>query len=132
MQVEVTINPDGSSHKHYIADAGEHLVLTGPGTFGIKTLEDGTAVNLNEIVVAVGSEEQAAEVADLVGHLYAENGHPDDVDVLVDPDSGNSVPVQRPFNYEAPDGSVVEGQIGTAHGEHPFELVDATTTSKGN
>lgn len=77
---------------------GEHVVLTGPIT-GTVTLDDGTVVDVTQPVVGVESPERAAEIAHAVGLRYAEEGHPDDIEV--DEESGELV--QRPFDYVAPE-----------------------------
>lgn len=121
MRVEKIVNPEtGQLVDNYVFEDGEIAVMTGP-IQGVINLEDGTAINVNQPFVAVASQEQADELADKIGQHYAANGHPDDVDMLVDPDSGKTVVVQRPFNYAAPDGSVTEGSTGTALGEHPLD-----------
>ena len=75
-----------------------HIVLTGP-IQGTVELADGTVVDVSAPVVEVASQEQADEVAHLVGLRYAAEGHPDDVEV--DEETGETV--QRPFEYIAPD-----------------------------
>lgn len=135
MRVETSTNPDGSVHKHYIADPGEHVVMTGPVT-GVMTLEDGTAVNVNEAFVAVDSKEKADELADKIGMHWAETGHPDDVDVLhVDPEDPNNtetVVVQRPFVFETSTGETVIGTVGTPHGEHELDAINNIAAVDGD
>jgi hypothetical protein len=59
---------------------GEHVVLTGPIT-GDVVLPDGTRVDVTAPVIAVDSEEKAAEVAHAIGQHWAkpENVHPGQV-----------------------------------------------------
>lgn len=122
MRVEKILNPDtGQLVDNYIFEDGEHAVMTGP-IQGVITLDDGTAVNVSQPFVAVDTPEQAAELAEKIGLHYAENGHPDDVDMVEDPETGKTVVVERPFNYTAPDGTVTEGSTGTALGEHPLDV----------
>jgi hypothetical protein len=112
------------------AGPGEHVVLTGPVT-GIKTLADGTSINVGPIAVLVADQAQADELNDLIVAEHLEHGHPDDVDTLVDPDTGAQVPVQRPFVYEKPDGELLVG-TGTAHGEHPLDDANGITKLDGD
>ena len=122
MRVEKIADPNGSGQlvDNYIFEDGEIAVMTGP-IQGVVHLDDGTAVNVSQPFVAVESQEQADELADKIGQHYAENGHPDDVDMVVDPETGKTVVVERPFNYTAPDGTVTEGSTGTPAGEHPLD-----------
>jgi hypothetical protein len=115
MRVETL--PDGS--KHYHADPDEHVVMTGP-VYGLLQLSDGTQVNVTDPYVAVASKEQADDLAHTIAMVHVENGHPEDIDILTDPDTGQAVPVQRPFVYQAPDGEVHTG-VGTPIGEHPLD-----------
>lgn len=75
---------------------GDHVVITGPIT-GVVELPDGTRVDVTAPVVAVSSEEQAAEVAHAIGQHWAqpENVHPGQLDV--DPDTGEVKVL--PFEY---------------------------------
>lgn len=52
-----------------------HLVLTGP-VFGSVVLNDGTKIDVTPSVIEVATEEQAAEVSDLIGRMHVANGHP--------------------------------------------------------
>lgn len=80
-----------------------HVVLTGP-IQGTVTLEDGTEVDVSPVAVEVSSLEEAAELADKIGQRYAEEGHPDDVELDDDPDSETyGQMVQREFVYVAPE-----------------------------
>lgn len=80
-----------------------HVVLTGP-IQGSVTLDDGTVVDVSPVVVEVSSPEEAAELADKIGQRYAEEGHPDDVELDTDEDSETfGQMVQREFVYVAPD-----------------------------
>lgn len=97
MRVETTVDADGITHKHYIADPGETVVMTGP-IQGLVTLDDGTKVNVNDPFVVVADQAQADELADKIGQHWAENGHPDDVEN--DDETGELV--QRDFVYVAP------------------------------
>lgn len=126
MRVETLTLEDGTVVPHYIAEAGEHLFAPGPVT-GILTLEDGTAVNVTPPVIVLASEAQMVELNDAIIQIHVANGHPDDIDVLVDPESGAEVPVQRPFVAELSNGETVTG-VGTPVGEHPLDNVE----SKGN
>lgn len=72
-----------------------HVLLTGP-IQGTVTLADGTVVDVSQPVIAV-QDDQAEEIAHLIGQRYAEEGHPDDVEYDED---GNLV--QRAFDYQAP------------------------------
>lgn len=125
MEVQTTVTPDGTVHKHYVGAPGEHLFAPGPVT-GIMTLADGTQVNVTPEVISL-PEEQAAELNDLIIDHWVATGHPDDVDVLTDPDTGAEVPVQRPFVAQKSDGTTVTG-VGTPVGEHPLD--DANGISK--
>ena len=60
----------------------EHVVLTGPIT-GAVTLPDGKTVDVTPGVIAVDSEEEAAEVAHAIGVHWSQpqNIHPGQVDV---------------------------------------------------
>ena len=124
MRVETTVLPDGSTHKHYIADPGEHVFVPGPVT-GLMTLSDGTQVNVTPDVIVL-PEEKVAEMNDLIIDHWVANGHPDDIDTLIDPETGAEVPVQRPFVAEKSDGTVVTG-VGTPVGEHPLDSVQPTS-----
>jgi hypothetical protein len=119
MIVEDIIKPDGSPGKHYIAEPGEHLVLTGPVS-GIMTLADGTQVNVTPEIVALRSPDDVAELSHLIGMQHVENGHPYDIETIVDAQTGDTHVVQRPFVYVAPDGTETVG-VGHAEGEHPVE-----------
>lgn len=72
-----------------------HAVLTGPIT-GLLTLADGTVVNVTPAVVEVADQEQAHELAFLIGEHWVKHGHPDDVDI----DDEDGTPVQRPFFHD--------------------------------
>ena len=76
--------------------ASGHVLLTGPIT-GTVTLDDGTVVDVTQPVIAV-DDARAAEIADKIGRRYAEEGHPDDIEV--DEETGELV--QRPFDYQPP------------------------------
>lgn len=144
MRVETTYDADGVPSHTYIFEPSEVAVMTGPVT-GIKTLADGTAVDVGAPYVLVENQEQADELAHLIALEHVEKGNPNDVDHLVDPETGKTVPVQRPFVYETPDGEVLVG-AGVAHGDHPLDeannitsadadpriaaAADATTTTK--
>lgn len=123
MRVETTVDTDGREHKHYIGDPGEHLFVPGPVT-GLMKLADGTEVNVTPDVIAL-PEEQAAELNDLIGMHWVDVGHPNDIDELVDPDTGATVSVQRPFIFEDSKGEVHVG-CGTPTGEHPLDGVQPT------
>ncbi len=125
MRVETTVDPStGAQHKHYIGEAGEHLFVPGPVT-GLMTLADGTKVNVTPDVILVADEAQAVELNDLIGRHWVEVGHPDDIDTLVDPETGAQVAVQRPFVFETSEGEALVG-VGTPVGEHPLDgLQDA-------
>jgi hypothetical protein len=69
-----------------------HVVLTGPIT-GTVTLTDGTVVDVTQPVIEVEAD-HAAEVADLIGQRYADEGHPD---------------VPEGFTYEAPTTTTKKG-----------------------
>lgn len=136
MRVETTVDPTtGQPHKHYIADPGEVVVMTGPVT-GVMTLEDGTAINVNEPFVAVATQEQANELSDKIGQHFADHGHPDDVDVLhvdpEDPHNTETVVVQRPYVYETTAGDLVIGTVGTPHGEHELDAVNGINAVDGD
>jgi hypothetical protein len=131
MQVLTSVNPDGTPSKGYVADEGEHLVLTGP-VQGLKTLSDGTQVNVTPDSVAVGSLEQAAELAHLISMHHVENGHPHGIDTAVDEETGETHLVQRPFDYVAPDGTEHAGKVGHRHGEHPVEKKNAKLQAKAD
>lgn len=75
-----------------------HVVLTGPIT-GTVELSDGTVVDVSPVVVEVSSQEEADELADLIGQRYAEEGHPD----MVEPDEETGELVQREFVYVKPE-----------------------------
>lgn len=75
-----------------------HVVLTGPIT-GTVELADGTVVDVSPVVVEVSSQEEADELADLIGQRYAAEGHPD----LVEPDEETGEMVQREFVYVKPE-----------------------------
>lgn len=122
--MEVQTLPDGS--KHYIFGPDEHAVMTGPVT-GIVTLDDGTAVNVSDPYVAVDSPEKAAELAHQIAMIHVENGHPNDVDMLTDPETGAKVPVQRPFVYQDPTSGDVHVGVGTVHGDHPLDEANGIT-----
>lgn len=81
--------------------AGKHAVLTGDTRrFGNSvTLLDGREVDTAPAVIYLDSEEDAAEVAHLIGLGHAEHGHPDDVDI----DPKTRKPVQRKFVYDDSD-----------------------------
>lgn len=124
MRVETTVDPTtGAQHKHYIGDPGEHLFVPGPVT-GLMQLADGTEVNVTPDVISL-PEEKAAELNDLIVDHWVANGHPDDIDTLFDPETGNYVPVQRPFVGVKSDGTEVTG-VGTPVGEHPLDGVQPT------
>jgi len=76
---------------------GTHILLTGP-IQGAVELSDGTVVDVSPSFIEV-DDENAAEIAHKIGLRYAEEGHPDDVEL--DPETGERV--QRPFEYVAPD-----------------------------
>lgn len=69
-------NADGSPHYLYVADEGEHLVVTGPYITGEVTLADGTVVDVNDPVIVVDSPAQALAVSDAIGERFAAEGHP--------------------------------------------------------
>lgn len=119
MRVEPLTLPDGRVIDNYIAEEGEHLVVTGPVN-GVVQLPDGTQVNVTPHVVALASPEQVEDLSHVIAMTHVENGHPLDVDTLTDPDTGADVVVQRPFVYEAPDGETHVG-VGTPVGEHPLD-----------
>lgn len=141
MRVETTVDAEGRSHLHYIAEPGEHVLVTGPIS-GIKTLEDGTAVDVTPHAIVVADQAQADEVAHLIAMHHVENGHPHDIEVLTDPDTGAQVPVQRPFVYEQPDGFEPKPDVdgnpivkyvthvgcGIAHGDHPLDEANGITS----
>jgi hypothetical protein len=52
-----------------------HVVLTGP-VRRVFTMSDGTVYDATPDFVEVASDEHAAELADLIGKHYEENGHP--------------------------------------------------------
>lgn len=52
-----------------------HVLFTGP-VRGVVTLADGTDVDVTPERLELDSPEQVAEVADLIGRKYAEEGHP--------------------------------------------------------
>ena len=55
--------------------AQDHAVLTGP-IRGTVTLDDGTEVDVRPEIIFVDSQEQAFEVSQKIGELYAAKGHP--------------------------------------------------------
>lgn len=118
MRVE-TLVVDGQTRLHYIEEPGDHIILTGP-VQGLRTLSDGTQVDLTPDYVNVGSSEHRDEVLDLIGLQHVENGHPLDVDRLVDPETGETVLVQRPFTFIDSSGEEHVG-VGTPLGEHPLD-----------
>jgi hypothetical protein len=122
MRVETTVDADGREHKHYIGEPGEHLFVPGPVT-GIMQLADGTQVNVTPDVISL-PQEQASELNDLIVDHWVANGHPDDIEMLTDPETGALVPVQRPFVGVKSDGSVVTG-VGPPVGEHPLDAQPA-------
>lgn len=75
-----------------------HVVLTGPIT-GTVEMSDGTVVDVSPTVVEVSSQEEADELADLIGQRYAEEGHPDMV--VTDEQTGEQV--QQEFEYVRPE-----------------------------
>lgn len=82
---------------------GTHIVLTGP-VQGSVTLADGSTVDISPREIEVDSPEKAAEVAHLVGLRYAEEGHPDDIELDTDEESETfGQMVQRPFIYVSPE-----------------------------
>jgi hypothetical protein len=108
-----------------------HVVLTGPVS-GFKTLGDGTVVDVGPETVEVASLEQAAELAHLIGLHHAANGHPYDVDQLLDPETGRTVPVQRPFVYVEPDGTTHIGEGGHVQGSHPLDEANGITSDQAD
>lgn len=82
---------------------GTHVVLTGPMS-GSVTLADGSTVDVGPREIEVDSPEKAAEVAHLIGLRYADEGHPDDVELDSDEESETfGQMVQRPFVYVSPE-----------------------------
>lgn len=129
MEVRPRYNEDGSrGDDEYIAGPGETLVLTGP-VRGLVTLSDGRSVDLSATYVAVRSPEEEAELFDAIGQIHVANGHPEDIDVLTDPETGESVLVQRPFVHITSSGEEVTG-VGTPLGEHPLDDVQTNSKSK--
>lgn len=126
MEVRTIVREDGTTGTAVFAEPGEHVMMTGPSISGIKTLPDGTSIDLTPDFIVVDGPEQAAEVNDVIVAHYLENGHPKDVDVLIDPDSGKEVPVQRPFVTEKPDGEILVG-VGVAHGAHELDECNGIT-----
>lgn len=61
-----------------VADAGEHVLLTGPIS-GTVTTSDGQTYDVSAPGVVV-PEEKVEEVAHLIGLRYATEGHPDEPD----------------------------------------------------
>lgn len=61
---------------------GDHVVITGPIT-GFVTLEDGTRIDVSQPHIVAASQDQAVEVAHLIGLHWAapENVHPGQIDV---------------------------------------------------
>jgi hypothetical protein len=74
-----------------------HVVLTGPIT-GTVELSDGTVVDVSPVIVEVSSQDEANELADLIGQRYAAEGHPD----MVEADNDGNL-VQREFVYVKPE-----------------------------
>jgi hypothetical protein len=73
----------------------QHALVTGP-IQGLVTLQDGTVVNVNPDVIEVTGQDQADEIAFLIGEHWVRHGHPHDIDEEEDED-GNVVYIQRPF-----------------------------------
>lgn len=72
-------------------------VLVGPIP-GSVTLADGRTVDVSGDVAVVDTQDDADEVAHLVGLHYKENGHPDDIEY----DPKKKAMVQREFDYQPP------------------------------
>jgi hypothetical protein len=81
---------------------GDHVILTGP-IQGSVELADGTVIDVSAPFIEV-DDDQAAEVADLIGQRYAEEGHPD----LVENDPETGEPVQQQFVYVPPSETTQE------------------------
>lgn len=83
-----------------------HVVLTGPIT-GTVELEDGTVVDVSPGFIEVDPD-LADEIADKIGRRYAEEGHPDDVEL--DDETGQMV--QREFVYNTPEeaAKIIDGE----------------------
>lgn len=121
MRVEKIVSPDtGQLVDHYIQEGDEEIVMTGP-IQGVITLADGTAVNVSHPYVAVPTPEHKDELTDRIGLHWVENGHPEDVDILTDPESGKPVIVQRPFEFTDSAGEAHVSEVGTPVGEHPLD-----------
>lgn len=123
MEVQTIVDPDtGLPKQHYIFEPHEQAVMTGPVT-GLKTLADGTVIDVTPPFVALETVEQVALLNDVIGLHHVENGHPDDVDHLLDPETGKTIPVQRPFVFTTSEGDTHIG-CGVRCGEHPLDEVN--------
>lgn len=126
MEVRTITNPDGTTTKHFVAEPGEHVLMTGPIS-GIKTLADGSSIDVTPEYIVVRDQAHADAVNKAIGMHHVENGHPHDVDHLVHPETGETVPVQRPFVFVDDAGKAHVG-VGTPHGLHELDEANGITT----
>jgi hypothetical protein len=85
-----------------VAPRGGHVLLTGPINTTV-TKADGTEVDVSGAAILVDDQDEADEIAFLIGEHWVEHGHPDDVEFVDDKnDPMYGQTVQRPFVHDHP------------------------------